>query len=131
MIDEKTLIEALKQRIALHEKDGNDFANEHIHYDAEELFLRLADEVQAIIEVIEEQPKVNEWISCSERMPEEMQHDLYWTTHEDGSVVLHGYTEKNGFIYNWETEKEKRKRQGSVIAWKPYTRPEPYKEGLK
>ena len=125
MIDEKKLIEVLKQRIASHEKDAAEIDGCAIE------FLRLADEVQAIIEVIEEQPKVNEWISCSERMPEEMQHDLYWTTHEDGSVVLHGYTEKNGFIYNWETEKEKRKRQGSVIAWKPYTRPEPYKEGLK
>ena len=47
MIDEKKLIEVLKQRIASHEKDAAEIDGCAIE------FLRLADEVQAIIEVIE------------------------------------------------------------------------------
>ena len=79
------------------------------------------------IEIVEHRPLVGKWISCSERLPEE-ESLLYWTTHEDGSVVLHGYTKRNGFIYNWEVDDlEKRKRQGDVIAWTPIFYPEPYK----
>lgn len=69
-----------------------------------------------------------QWIPCSERLPED-ENIMYWTTHEDGSVVMHGFTKKNGFIFNWEVDDlEKRKRQGDVIAWKPISLPEPYKE---
>lgn len=78
---------------------------------------------------LEEQPRVGEWISCSEMLPED-ESIMYWTTHEDGSLVMHGYTKKNGFIYNWEVDDlEKRKRQGDVVAWMPLPLPEPYKEG--
>lgn len=74
-----------------------------------------------------EVPVKDKWIPVSERLPEE-ESLLYWTTHEDGSVVLHGYTKRNGFIYNWEVDDlEKRKRQGDVIAWTPIFQPEPYK----
>ena len=76
---------------------------------------------------IDSQPKVGEWIPCSEGLPED-EGIMYWTTHEDGSIVMHGYTKKNGFIYNWEVDDlEKRKRQGGVIAWMPLPLPEPYK----
>ena len=78
---------------------------------------------------LEEQPRVGEWIPASERLPED-ESIMYWTTHEDGSLVMHGYTKKNGFIYNWEVDDlGKRKRQGDVIAWMPLPLPEPYKEG--
>lgn len=68
------------------------------------------------------------WTSVEEGLPsKELQ--LYWTTHEDGSVILHSYTEANGFIYNWEVDDlAKRERQGKVIAWMPIFEPEPYKE---
>lgn len=67
------------------------------------------------------------WIPCSEKMPDK-EYELYWTTHEDGSIVLHGYTKKNGFIYNWEVDDlELRKRQGRVVAWMLIPMPEPYK----
>ena len=69
----------------------------------------------------------SKWIPCSERMPDK-EYELYWTTHEDGSIVLHGYTKKNGFIYNWEVDDlELRKRQGRVVAWMLIPMPEPYK----
>ena len=78
---------------------------------------------------LEEQPRVGEWIPVSERLPED-ESIMYWTTHEDESLVIHGYTKKNGFIYNWEVDDlEKRKRQGDVIAWMPLLLPEPYKGG--
>lgn len=79
---------------------------------------------------IEEQAnkKVDNWIPCSERLPED-ETLLYWTTHEDGSLVLHGYKKSNGFIYNWEVDDlEKRKRQGQVIAWIPIFEPTSYNE---
>ena len=67
------------------------------------------------------------WIPCSEKMPDK-EYELYWTKHEDGSIVLHGYTKKNGFIYNWEVDDlELRKRQGGVVAWMLIPMPEPYK----
>ena len=69
----------------------------------------------------------SKWIPCSEKMPDK-EYELYWTTHEDGSIVLHGYTKKNGFIYNWEVDDlELRKRQGRVVAWMLIPMPEPYK----
>lgn len=43
-----------------------------------------------IVKCVEAQPKVGEWIPCSERLPKD-ETLLYWTTHEDGSLVLHGY----------------------------------------
>jgi hypothetical protein len=127
VIDEKKLIEELKKRIASHEKDADDFAGETIYSHITETLLRIADETEAVIELVEKQPKVGEWIPCSERLPEE-EKLLYWTTHEDGSLVLHGYTKRSGFIYNWEVDDlEKRKRQGQVVAWVPILEPEPYK----
>lgn len=72
--------------------------------------------------------KIGEWIPCSERLPEN-EKLLYWTTHEDGTVMIHGWLKTNGFIYNWEVDDlEKRKRMGQVVAWMPIFEPEPYKE---
>lgn len=76
-----------------------------------------------------EEVKQGEWIETIERLPED-ENAMYWTTHEDGSLVMHGYSKTHGFIYNWEVhDLEKRKRQGGVIAWMPLSLPEPYKKG--
>ena len=80
---------------------------------------------EAVLETINKQPKI-EWIPVSERLPEK-EHSMYWTTHEDGSIVMHGYSKNLGFIYNWEIG-EKREIMGDVIAWMPILKPEPYKE---
>ena len=86
------------------------------------------DGIDIAIKVVDDQPPADQWIPCSERLPEEKDNELYWTTHEDGSVIQHGYCEGLGFIYNWEVDDlEKRERQGDVIAWMPNTQPEPYK----
>lgn len=105
MIDEKKLIEELDRKL----------------YGMQIISKRI------VLDIINEQPKVGEWIPCIERLPEE-DGNLYWTTHEDGSIILHGYTNRNGFIYNWEVDDlEKRKRQGGVIAWMLIEEPEPYR----
>lgn len=76
-----------------------------------------------------EEVKWGEWIKTSEKLPED-ENTMYWTAHEDGSLVMHGYSKAHGFIYNWEVhDLEKRKRQGGVIAWMPLPLPEPYKKG--
>lgn len=62
LIRRNVLVEAIKQRMKLHEKDAEVLATKEAFYDDEELFLRLADECQAIIELIEEQKAEDEWI---------------------------------------------------------------------
>jgi hypothetical protein len=108
VIDEKKLIEILSKN-SIFEKITN-------------------AEGKNIFEIIEEQPQAYKWIPCEERLPSEEQ-NLYWTTHEDGSVILHGYTERHGFILNWEVDDlDKRKRQGNVVAWMLIEKPQPYKK---
>lgn len=102
-----------------------------IEVDKEELIKALQYDRQQYDKGFNDGCKANtqRWIPCSERLPED-ESTIYWTTHEDGSIVMHGYTNKNGFIYNWEVDDlEKRQRQGDVIAWMPLILPEPYKEG--
>ena len=71
LISRSALIESIKQRMKLHEKDAENMADENFQCDSEELFLRLADEGQAIIEMIEEQPTVKpvrgEWVYWKEQ----------------------------------------------------------------
>ena len=124
MIDETLLIEKFSS------SDGIEFKMNFKTGSKEEIIESLqefADKLrEGVLNLIKSQPKVGEWIPCSERLPEE-EHSMYWTTHEDGSVVQHGWSERHGFIYNWELG-EKRARMGTVIAWMPIFKPEPYKE---
>lgn len=118
MIDEKKLVEKL-EAYKSNWKMADDF-NEGI-----------AQGLHIAIRTAKHEPKVFEWIPVKDRLPEK-ENELYWTTHEDGSIVLHGYRKENGFIYNWEVDDlEKRKRQGSVIAWMLIPCPDPYEEGLE
>lgn len=85
--------------------------------------------VEVVVQNIKDIPTVDRWIPCSEKMPKD-ESVPYWTTHEDGSIVMHWYSKECGFTFNWEVEDlEKRKRQGRVIAWMPILLPEPYKAG--
>ena len=68
------------------------------------------------------------WTTIKEGLPEK-ECELYWTTHEDGSVILHSYTKNDGFILNLEVDDlAKRELQGKVVAWMPIYEPEPYRE---
>ena len=76
--------------------------------------------------IIKLQTKSCDWVPCSKELPKD-EKLLYWTTHEDDSVILHGYSKKHGFIYNWEVDDlDKRARQGQVVAWTPIYEPQPY-----
>ena len=116
LIDADVLIERIQE-----EKEDND------------AHCRLC--MDATVDIIDAQLTVEAkpvgWIPCSEKLPED-ETLLYWTTHEDGSLILHGYTKNNGFIYNWEVDDlEKRKRQGEVIAWMLIPEPEPYRKDVE
>ena len=65
MIDEKKLIEILSKN-SIFEKITN-------------------AEGKNVFEIIEEQPKVNEWISCSERMPSEK--ESWYFNDEEGIYI--------------------------------------------
>ena len=120
MIDEKKLIEVIKNV----QNTMRETNKKPVPVDAREIFT-------LFIGMVEKQPKVGEWIPVSERLPNG-EDGLYWTTHEDGSLILHGYTKNNGFIYNWEVDDlEKRKRQGEVIAWMLIPEPEPYRKDVE
>lgn len=134
MIDEKVLIEELKKRIASHEKDAEDFAGETIYSHITETLLRIADETQAVIELVEKQPKVGEWIPCSERLPkciEELDGDRYpicLVTLDTKEVCLGVYREEVNLWYTKMFEGEEvYTYEREVVAWKRIDT-EPYKE---
>lgn len=130
MIDEKVLIEELKKRIASHEKDADDFAGETIYSHITETLLRIADETQAVIELVEEQPKIAtdtnvgcKWIPCSERLPDETdypeQHFRILASCSDGIV-------RNATIKSLRQTEEKHMNRGyyfTYVAWMPLPEP--------
>lgn len=86
MIDEKRLIERLW------EQHKGIKANAECYTDAEEV----ADEICNIVSIIEEQPKVGEWIPCSERLPQEDESVLI-TTKTTDKIYFGTYTKRYGF----------------------------------
>lgn len=79
---------------------------------------------------VESQPKINQWIPCSDRLPEDRKEKIVYLSSNritiakynehilphSGLPIGWGYMFKNGYI---DFEKE------TVLAWKPL--PEPYK----
>lgn len=96
-----------------------------------------------IMRTINKQPTVNEWIPCSDRLPEDYDNRFYMCTvenHEDDPPMFCQYEEEYGFgfwndIYDEHTlgfvdsEFKTNEELGyeKVIAWMPL--PKPYKEG--
>lgn len=99
MIDEKKLID----------KIANDFPLETLNKNDEML-------ICDIIDIIENQPKVGEWISVKDRLPENEGMYLITSKVLDRTEVQYAFYQKNigMFICN-----------GKAIAWMPL--PEPYK----
>lgn len=106
MIDEKKLIEGLRNILAYDsydEWDDEDVVNEVLLYEDFE-----------IIKLINDQPKVREWIPVAERLPEESDADKYGyvlVTRFRDMVMRIKYTEVN---------------PNNARAWMPL--PEEYKE---
>lgn len=121
MIDEKKLIEDLKEYAHLSEGDS-------------------VDTIKVIIKIVGEQPKVGEWIPCSEILPKDADMRFYMCVvenHEEDLPMFCQYEEEYGFgfwndIYDSETlgfvdtEFKTNEELGfeKVIAWQPL--PEPY-----
>lgn len=119
MIDEKLLLEELKERERRHMCDYDAFS------DAPESQFDVAhclQELQEVMDIVRKQPKVGEWIPCSARLPEDEKTKI--VTLSSGVVESGFWNERNwwciGDSINLET------RTGDVIAWQPL--PEPYKE---
>jgi hypothetical protein len=129
LIRRNALAEAIKQRMKLHEKDAEVLATKEAFYDDEELFLRLADECQAIIELVEEQKVEDEWISCSERLPKT--NGVYSITRKivDEEYIWHisdsAYFDGKNTWHADNRVNHGREYLKNVIAWMPL--PEPYK----
>ena len=120
MIDEKKLIESLRASL----NTG-----------------RESFPVDLIVECIEEQPKIGEWIPCSECLPEDVDNRFFMCiveNHEEDLPMFWQYEEEYGFgfwhdIFNEETlgfvdtEFKTNEELGyeKVIAWMPL--PEPYR----
>lgn len=128
MIDEKKLIEDIENMMSPFL-----FADEEREW-----------ALKDVIEVIENQPKVGEWIPCSERLPEEHKSLFYsyygtdkwnnamWNFNSDDVLVTfefeNGEKKTNVSHTNdgkWKIERELKLTKCKVIAWQPL--PEPFK----
>lgn len=88
--------------------------------------------LKVCIDTVKEQPKVGEWIPCSERLPEEDEMSDYYdtvnVTLDDGRVVNGCYRNRDEkwWVDDEDGEKYSTNATGHVIAWMPL--PNPYKE---
>ena len=126
MIDEKKLIEDIEKEI--------EFAMKCNMPD-------IVAGMRQIASAIEEQPKIGEWIPCSERLPDDRDNRFYMCTvenHDADPPMFCQYEEEYGFgfwndIYDEHTlgfvdsEFKTNEELGyeKVIAWQPL--PEPYR----
>ena len=80
-----------------------------------------------IADMIEDAPTINEWIPCSERLPEDIDENLiecYLVT--DGFLIWMAYYKSNiGWVFAECTNSDKIIDWTEIIAWQPL--PQPYK----
>lgn len=114
MIDEKKLIEDLKiQFDAIYREDGELLYSDHVI---------VKDDVDAIIELVNSQPQVGEWIPVSERLPETDDLMLVSCRTKKGINSVNRAYYSNGAWHGSGS-------MGGVVAWMPL--PEPYKGGAE
>lgn len=121
MIDEKKLIESINNQIK--------WMNNEAKTKSDEDFI---EGLKVALALIDEYPKVGEWILCSERLPEANGYGHYFLCClKNGVIRILGYSKElfttcpSGFYYEkgglaWKQD------VNHVIAWQPL--PEPYKE---
>ena len=106
MIDEKKLIEDLKEYAHLSEGDS-------------------VDTIQVIIKIVGEQPKVGEWIPCSVALPQQPEEnpifdnkplELYLVSVKNADYPIRAFWNGKFFTDGWS--------KVDVIAWQPL--PQPY-----
>lgn len=116
MINEKNVIRAMWDKF-------DSFYNVALRFDEAETKManRVLTDVQRIID---EQPKVGEWIPVSERGPKEFERVMVWIECKIGNDVtyMHGFSYQVEDIWYGDAFGAKRK----VLAWMPL--PDRYKE---
>lgn len=121
MIDEKKLIEDIEKEIEFAMKCN---------------MPAMVAGMRQIASVIEEQPKIGEWIPCSERLPElhrvDMQSEEEYYMISDSVIITDGerisvseYEVDDGDREGWLAHDFEKIED--VIAWMPI--PEPYRQG--
>lgn len=102
MIDEKKLIAEIREKI-YPEKFGERCNS--------------LDVIYAILQLIDEQPKVNEWIPCSENLPDPYESVLVTAKMEGDSHSLTYQGARTGCAF--ELSGVKNPEEYIVTAWKP------------
>ena len=126
MIDEKKLIEEIQGRQKYYESKAAEYdeAGERYEY-LMDVCNGKATELTATLSIINEQPKVAEWIPCSERLPEE-DYDtvLVWLDTKIYDIAI--WHHEHGFRpwYAVHFEEATPEWKGKVVAWQPL--PEPW-----
>jgi hypothetical protein len=132
MIDEKKLIEEIQGRQKYYESKAAEYdeAGERYEY-LMDVCNGKATELTATLSIINEQPKVGDWIPSSERLPEEPETcivTIYSRDAHAGRGIYGTYAE--GFVYfdgeNW-LDLDGQKLPYKVLAWQPL--PEPWEGG--
>lgn len=133
MIDENKLLKEIKNQIKNHRNFWLSKASKYAETE-DEMNIDICDgklvELEIVMKMIQEQPKADEWIPCSERLPEEdgiyIVDDRVFNSpwiHTAGFMVSSkAWCENHGVYYD---DKYGRYEDGRVIAWQPL--PEPWK----
>ena len=133
MIDENKLLKEIKNQIKNYRNFWLYKASKYAETE-DEMNIDICDgklvELEIVMKMIQEQPKADEWIPCSERLPEEdgiyIVDDRVFNSpwiHTAGFMVSSkAWCENHGVYYD---DKYGRYEDGRVIAWQPL--PEPWK----
>lgn len=87
---------------------------------------------EQVLELIDMTPTIDQWIPCSERLPEPNRHDAlnvdvyYLAQTEFGDMIVASYNESHEGTKWWEQIYSYRIFDDEIVAWMPL--PEPYKE---
>lgn len=111
MIDEKKLIAEIREKIR-----PESFGEQ----------CNSLDVIYAMLQLIDEQPKVGEWIPCSERLPEERSEAVLATAYDGISTAIYVFYYENG---RWKDIDGYNVDAAEITAWMPM--PDPWEERNK